>query len=96
MIDTVGERAAAASRLFLSIGENHFGVNSASQLDLIALITDWVQESNEPPRSIVAVSFDAMLNVSGSRLVCDFPNYPKYIGPDPNSVHSFRCTPFDE
>jgi Tannase and feruloyl esterase len=85
-------RDSENARLYALPGVQHCGGGpGASQFNLIAALTDWV-ENGHAPHTLVASRTDAAGNLLFTRAVCEFPRYPRYDGEgDPNDASSFYC-----
>jgi feruloyl esterase len=76
------------ARLFLVPGMTHCGGGrSTDRFDMLAAITDWV-ENGKPPERISAsgASFPG-----ATRPLCPYPRVARYAGGDANSEKSFSC-----
>jgi feruloyl esterase len=103
MLRQSGARAKIASRLYVTPVGDH-GSRSFSfpdktpqprQMDLVAVLTDWVERGRTPPDAVKQVLMDVAPPhaVSRSRPLCQYPDYPRYRGSgDPASFDSYRCT----
>jgi Tannase and feruloyl esterase len=85
-------RDSENARLYALPGVQHCGGGpGASQFNLIAALTDWVEDGHAP-HTLVASRTDAAGNLLFTRPVCEFPRYPRYDGEgDPNDASSFHC-----
>jgi feruloyl esterase len=80
------------ARLFVLPGVQHCGGGpGASRFDMLAALSDWV-ENGQAPGDLVASRTDAAGNVLFTRPICQFPSYPHYDGHgSPTDASSFQC-----
>ncbi|WP_232313985.1 tannase/feruloyl esterase family alpha/beta hydrolase [Ralstonia sp. A12] len=93
VVQKSGGQAAADEFLeyYTAPGVGHCGQgNGADKVDLVGPMFDWV-EKDIPPRTSPIIAMSTMAP-NKSRPVCRYPQYPKYIGGDPNAASSFACT----
>jgi len=57
-----------------------------SSFDRIALLRDWVEKGIAPAKSITVTGS------TGTRPMCSYPEYPRYIGGDATQASGYRCT----
>ena len=90
MIRVAGTRGTNA-RLYTPPGVLHCGGGpGADRFDLIGAIAEWVEDGREPQP--LASKVDSTGSVRFTRPLCQYPQYPRYIGTgDPNDASSFRC-----
>jgi feruloyl esterase len=83
-----GEKNA---RLYTPPGVLHCGGGpGADRFDMIGAIADWVEDGREPQP--LASKLDSTGSVRFTRPLCEYPQYPRYVGRgDPNEASSFRC-----
>jgi feruloyl esterase len=78
-------------RYYVVPGANHanFGTPAfAASWDSLTALDRWVESGRSPTRPIVA---DAN-HGNRTRPLCEFPEWPRYRGGDPDSASSFVCT----
>lgn len=66
-----------------------------SHIDMIGLLTDWVEHDRVPPDAPVAATLDLHppFTVRATKPMCRFPLYPRYTGHgNPDSAESYACT----
>lgn len=70
------------------------GGTGADKVDLVGPMFDWLEKGIKPSSStIVATQRTAAAGTTAaSRPLCKFPQYPKYVGGDPQAAASFLCT----
>jgi feruloyl esterase len=64
-----------------------------SDHDILTALVRWVEEGVAPDK-IIASTYVDDLTSKGTRLqrpICPYPQFPKYIGGDPNSASGYRC-----
>lgn len=57
-----------------------------STFNRFALLRDWVEKNIAPGMSITVTG------AAGSRPLCSYPDYPRYIGGDETQAAAYRCT----
>jgi hypothetical protein len=79
------------ARLYAPPGVLHCGGGpGADRFDMIGAIANWVEQGREPQP--LASKVDATGSVRFTRPLCEYPQYPRYVGHgDPNAASSFRC-----
>jgi pimeloyl-ACP methyl ester carboxylesterase len=85
-------RDSENARFYALPGVQHCGGGpGTNRFDMIAAITDWV-ENGSAPQTPIASRSDAAGNLLFTRPLCEFPGYPRYAGQgDPNDASSFEC-----
>ncbi|XAH22737.1 tannase/feruloyl esterase family alpha/beta hydrolase [Xylophilus sp. GW821-FHT01B05] len=70
------------------------GGTGADKVDLVGPMFEWIENGVKPSSSIiVATQRTAATGATPiSRPLCRYPQYPKYVGGDPNAAASFVCT----
>lgn len=72
------------------------GTPIPSRIDMIGLLTDWVEKGVVPPDAPVlsTMATTPPYAVSATRPMCRYPLYPRYQGSgDPAQAASYRCVP---
>jgi feruloyl esterase len=74
-------------------GNSAKGEQLPSSWEAQAALVDWVEKGVAPPAAITLTSFDRTTNQpTGSRLMCRYPNYPRYTGSGPEfAANSYSC-----
>jgi hypothetical protein len=102
VLDTMGRAAVNEfARLYVLPQTGHgLGGNSASidghgnavqpapipsSIDRFALLRDWVEHGRPPGLS------ETVTGPSGSRPMCSYPTYPRYVEGDPDVAQSYTC-----
>jgi feruloyl esterase len=99
-----GAAADQHARLFLVPGMNHSrGGPATDQMDMVDALVKWV-EQGQAPDAVVAHArgpgtavpnpeLPAGWSPNRSRLLCPYPQVPRYRGGDSESASSFACAP---
>ncbi|MGN6363155.1 tannase/feruloyl esterase family alpha/beta hydrolase [Asticcacaulis taihuensis] len=86
-----GGQAADFVRVFPVPGMCHCGGGKATdQYDLFTALVAWV-EQGQAPQSIIAAAGPATPWPGRTRPLCAYPQWPKFIGGDPEKASSFQC-----
>jgi feruloyl esterase len=85
-------RGGENARLYTPPGVQHCGGGpGADAFDLLGALAKWV-EKDRAPRDVTALKLDTGGNVRFTRPLCEYPEYPHYVGHgDPNDARNFRC-----
>lgn len=93
--DRMGNAAVDAHvRHYLRPGAGHSGDGKShttgapipQYVDLISMMTDWVERDLTPPEASVLRSADG-----ATKPMCRYPLYPRHVGGDPAPAESYRC-----
>ena len=90
----LGQQAADdVLRFFVTPGGGH-NVTGTSQVDILTLMTDWVEKGEIPTDTQIAYDIDpTSLKTLRTMPACRYPSYAQYNGSgDVNSAASFTCT----
>jgi feruloyl esterase len=70
------------------------GGNGADKVDLAGPMFEWLEKGTKPSSStIIATQRTVAAGATpASRPLCRYPQYPQYVGGDPNAATSFACT----
>ena len=91
------ENAAASTRFYVAPGVDHCeGGVGADKTDLLTALDEWVTKG-VGPGTLSAQKFDAKGAVTLTQPLCQYPLYPRYIGPANNAAaaklaSSYACT----
>ena len=91
------ENAAASTRFYVAPGVDHCeGGVGADKTDLLTALDQWVTKGM-PPATLTAQKLDANGAVILTLPLCQYPQYPRYIGPanhaaDAKLASSYTCT----
>ena len=91
----MGEAATAEfARLYAAPGVDHVGSGAPSNVDMLQVLVDWV-ENGRAPGDLVVVEQQPALPVTVDRALplCRWPAWPHYKAGDPKSAASFVCAP---
>jgi feruloyl esterase len=94
VVTKLGQQAAdEVLLLFITPGGGH-NVTGTSQVDILTLLTDWVEKGQAPADTQIAYDIDpASLKTLRTMPACRYPSYARYNGSgDVNSAASFTCT----
>jgi feruloyl esterase len=74
-------------------GNSAKGEPLPSSWDAQSALVDWVEKGIAPPATITLTAFDRITNQpTGSRLMCRYPDYPRYTGSGPQlAASSYTC-----
>jgi feruloyl esterase len=80
------------ARLYTPPGVQHCGNGpGADRVDFVQALSDWV-ENDRAPGTLVASKVDRQGNVTFTRRLCRYPEYPRYDGiGEPRNAASFTC-----
>ncbi|MCS7050367.1 MAG: tannase/feruloyl esterase family alpha/beta hydrolase [Thermomicrobium sp.] len=91
VVATLGrETVDSFARLYIVPGANHGGGNAPSRLDWLTVLSDWVERGRAPGEDLVLHQTEP---VRRSLPACRYPNWPIYVGGDPNDARSYVCRP---
>jgi feruloyl esterase len=79
-------------RLYVTPGADHMGVGVPSSVDVLEVLTEWV-EKGKAPGELVQVRHETKppFVALGARPMCRYPAYPHYQGGDVTKAESFKC-----
>nr|WP_274637843.1 tannase/feruloyl esterase family alpha/beta hydrolase [Microbacterium bovistercoris] len=84
-----GDRLGSFLKFYTMPGFSHgFGPYSATY-DALPALMNWV-EKNKAPRHLQTIDANAASN-DRTRPLCEYPNWPKYTGHNPDKASSFTC-----
>ncbi len=80
-------------RLYVNPGADHMGVGAPASVDLLAVLTAWVEKGSAPGELVeVAQETKPPYAVTAARPMCRYPAYPHYKSGDATKAESFQCT----
>jgi hypothetical protein len=91
----LGETAVADfMRLYTAPGVDHVGSGGPSNVDMLSVLVDWV-ENGRAPGDLVVVEQQAALPIAVDRSLplCRWPGWPHYRAGDSTRAASFACAP---
>jgi feruloyl esterase len=79
-------------RLYTAPGVDHVGSGGPSNVDVLSVLVDWV-ENGGAPNDLVVVEQQAALPIKTDRALplCQWPYWPHYKAGDPKTATSFVC-----
>src|SRR5207247_813021 len=88
------EKTAEFARLYAAPGVDHVGSGAPGNVDMLAVLVDWV-ENGRAPGDLVVAEQQAALPVKTDRTLplCQWPAWPHYKAGDPKLAASFACAP---
>ena len=91
----MGETAVADfMRLYTAPGVDHVGSGAPSNVDMLQVLVDWVENKRAPGDLTVVEQQPALpIAVDRSLPLCQWPAWPHYKAGDPKSAASFVCAP---
>jgi feruloyl esterase len=79
-------------RLYIAPGVDHMGMGAPSNVDMLQVIADWVEQGRAPGELVqVAQQPGPPFEVVMTRPMCRYPRYPYYLGGDSRRAESFQC-----
>ena len=80
-------------RLYTAPGVDHVGTGAPANVDMLAVVADWVERSQAPGTlEVVTQPNAAPFAVSNARPLCRWPAWPRYRGSGAaNAAASFEC-----
>src|SRR5712664_3664406 len=81
-------------RLYTAPGVDHVGSGGPSNVDMLSVLVDWV-ENGRAPEDLTVVEQQAVLPIAVDRSLplCQWPARPHYKAGDSRSAASFVCAP---
>jgi len=91
----LGEAATADFiRLYTAPGVDHVGSGGPANVDMLAVLVDWVENGRAPGDLTVVEEQPALpITVDRSLPLCRWPGWPHYKAGDPKAAASFACAP---
>lgn len=87
--ESLGEEMVESfARLYVVPGANHRGGNAPSQADWLTVLERWVERGQPPDAGITLYQTEP---VSRTLPACRYPDWPVYVGGDPNDARSYVC-----
>jgi feruloyl esterase len=93
VIELLGEeKADSFLRLYVTPGADHVGVGAPSGVDMIQVLTDWVERGLAPGELVQSAhEVQPPYAVTATRPMCRYPAFPLYRGGDVAKAQSFEC-----
>jgi feruloyl esterase len=81
-------------RLYIAPGVDRVGSGGPSNVDMLSVLVDWV-ENGRAPEDLTVVEQQAALPIAVDRSLplCRWPAWPHYKAGDSKSAASFACAP---
>ena len=80
------------ARLYTAPGVDHVGSGAPANVDMLAVLTDWVERGRAPGTlEVVEQALTAPFPVKRALPLCQWPLWPQYRGGDVNAAASFAC-----
>ena len=94
VVARMGQQAVDSfMRLYVSPGVDHMGMGAPSNVDMLQVLADWVEQGRSPGELVqVAQQPAPPFDVVMARPMCRHPGYPRYVGGDPRHAESFQCS----
>jgi feruloyl esterase len=89
----MGESSVADfARLYTAPGVDHVGSGGPSNVDMLSVLVDWV-ENGRAPGDLVVVEQQAVQPIKTDRALplCPWPAWPRYQAGDPKIASSYAC-----
>jgi hypothetical protein len=79
-------------RLYVTPGADHMGMGAPSSVDMVEVISDWV-ERGKAPGDLVQATYELKppFPVLAARPMCRYPAFPRFRAGDPARAESFEC-----
>jgi len=93
VIERMGaEKVDGFARLYVTPGADHVGVGAPSSVDMIDVLTGWV-ERGQAPGDLVQSAHEVAppFAITATRPMCRYPAFPLYRGGDAAKAESFEC-----
>lgn len=85
-------RVDGFARLYVTPGADHVGVGAPSSVDMIQVLTDWVERGQAPGDLVQAAhEIKPPFAVTATRPMCRYPAFPRYRGGEAAKAESFEC-----
>lgn len=91
---TMGATTSEFLRLYTAPGVDHVATGAPANVDMLAVLRDWVEE-NKAPSSLAVVEQAATppFRPLRGRPLCEWPQWPRYKGSgNPDAAANFDCT----
>jgi Tannase and feruloyl esterase len=79
-------------RLYVTPGADHMGVGAPASVDMLEVLTDWVEKGKAPGELVQALQESKPpFGMLAARPMCRYPAYPHYRGGEVAKAESFTC-----
>ena len=80
------------ARLYTAPGVDHVGSGAPANVDMLAVLVDWVEKGKAPEDLVVTEqTIEAAPKVVRARPLCQWPTWPRYKNGDVDQASSFEC-----
>ena len=88
----MGPAVASFARLYTAPGVDHVGSGAPANVDMLAVLADWVENGKAPGTlTVVEQTVEAEPKTVRALPLCQWPMWPKYRTGDPTQAASFEC-----
>jgi hypothetical protein len=79
-------------RLYAAPGVDHVGGGAPSNVDMLGVLVDWVENGKPPGRlAVVEQSLEPKIETTRALPLCEWPAWPHYNGGDAKQASSYSC-----
>jgi hypothetical protein len=80
------------ARLYTAPGVDHVGSGAPANVDMLAVLVDWVEKGKAPGDLVVIEqTVETAPKIVRARPLCQWPSWPIYKNGDVNQAGSFEC-----
>jgi Tannase and feruloyl esterase len=80
------------ARLYTAPGVDHVGSGAPANVDMLAVLVDWVEKGKAPDDLVVTEqTIETTPKAVRARPLCQWPTWPRYKNGDANQASSFEC-----
>ena len=79
------------TRLYTAPGVDHVGSGAPANVDMLAVLADWVENGTPGKLAVVEQSVEAEPKTVRALPLCQWPMWPKHTTGDPTQAASFEC-----
>ena len=88
----MGPVTSSFARLYAAPGVDHVGSGAPANVDMLAVLAEWVENSKTPdPLVVIEQTVEAEPKTVRALPLCRWPMWPKYTTGDPTQADSFQC-----
>lgn len=85
-------KTRAFLRLYTAPGVDHVGSGAPANVDMLAVLTDWVEKDKAPGSlTVVEQTVEAQPKIARALPLCAWPQWPKFKAGDAKDAKSFEC-----
>ena len=86
------DTTARFAKLYTAPGVDHVGGGAPANVDMLAVLADWVERGKAPTNlQVVEQEVRAPFATTRALPLCEWPLWPHYKGGAPNQATSFEC-----